>query len=117
MTKENDYLLSLLKNPIESFRPEDLLVESVRDLVKEEMKKRIKGALDQDPELRSELKTAVGELVEARIREMYAMVKIAKCGAELGIKMVPEELRSKMEKDIALMLEKEFSQMMERTGD
>ncbi len=117
MTKENDYLLSLLKGPIQAFQPEDLLVEAVRDLVKEEMKKRVRSTLDSDPELRAELKGAVSELMEARVREMYAMVKIAKCGAELGIKMVPKEIRERMEKDIADALEKEVQQVIGRMGE
>lgn len=109
--------MSLLKGPIQAFQPEDLLVEAVRDIVKEEMKKRVRSALDEDPELRSELKAAVEELMEARIREMYSMVKIAKCGAELGIKMVPKELREKMERDIAILLEREVSQVIDRMDE
>ncbi len=46
MTKENDYLLSMLKEPIQAFQPEDLLMEAVREMVKEEMKKRMRAALD-----------------------------------------------------------------------
>ncbi len=114
MTKENDYLLSMLKEPIQAFQPEDLLMEAVRDMVKEEMKKRMRTALDSDPDLRAELKGAVSELLEARVREMYAMVKIAKCGAELGIRMVPKDLREKIEEDIAGILAKEAEQVMDR---
>jgi hypothetical protein len=117
MTKENDYLLSMLKEPIQAFQPEDLLVEAVREIVKEEMKRRVRTTLDSDPELRAELKGAVSELLEARIREMYAVVKIAKCGAELGIKMVPKELREKIEEDIAGILAKEVEQVIGRMDE
>ncbi len=60
------------------------------------------------------MKGAVSELLEARVREMYAMVKIAKCGAELGIRMVPKDLREKIEEDIAAILAKEAEQVMDR---
>jgi hypothetical protein len=39
---------------------------------------------------------------------------MAKCAAELGFQMVPPEMREKLGKDVAQLLEKEMSQVFEK---
>ncbi len=113
MTEEKE-IISLLKSPMQAFRPEELVVEAIRELVKEEIKTRIRKALDSDERLRADLKKAVADLMDARVREVYAMVAIGKCGAELGLKLVPEELKEKMEREIATLLAKEAERVIDR---
>ncbi|MGQ9587207.1 MAG: hypothetical protein ACUVT7_02335 [Thermoplasmata archaeon] len=93
---------------------ETLLVEAIEDLVKDEMKRTIRTRLDANPELREELKNAVEELMEAKVREAYAILKIGKCGAKIGIELVPPKLRKEIGQEIVSMFEKEVNKMLEQ---
>jgi len=91
------------------------LVEAIKDLMKDEIKRYVKDKLEKNPEVKAELKEAVGELMEAKIREAYALVKIAKSGAKLGLDLVPPHLRAGMTRELVSIFEKEMSDLMERT--
>jgi Ribonuclease G/E len=94
---------------------EDILVEAVRDLVKDEIKRYVREKLEGRPELKEELKAAVAEMMEAKIKEAAALVKMAKAGAKLGLELVPPHLREEVTKDLVGMFEKEISVLMEKT--
>ncbi len=93
-------------------KSETLMVEAVQDLVRDEVKRHIRQKLDSDPELREELKKAVESLIEAKAREAYALLRIGKCGAALGISLVPEDLRKEIGHELANIFEKEVSRML-----
>ena len=114
MADGDDYLSTMLKNPLGALKVEDLVVEAARDLIKDEIKRHIRRKLDEDTELRENLREAIAELMEAKIRETYAMVKMGKSGVDLAIALVPAELRQKMDRDIAELLEREVSQMVSK---
>jgi len=109
-----DDIASIVRSQLEVFRTEDLLVEALRDMVKDEIKRHVRQKLDENPQLRKEIKAAIGELVVAKINETYALVKLTKCGAELGLTMIPKDLREKIGKDLASLLEKEVTQVIEK---
>ncbi|MDD1767133.1 MAG: hypothetical protein LUQ27_01010 [Methanomassiliicoccales archaeon] len=109
-----DNIASIVRSQLEVFRTEDLLVEALRDMVKDEIKRHVRQKLDENPQLRKEIKAAIGELVVAKINETYALLKLTKCGAELGLTMIPKDLREKIGKDLASLLEKEVSQVIEK---
>lgn len=94
---------------------ETLIVEAVQDLVKDEVKRHIREKLDSDPELRAEFKKAIESLLEAKAREAYALLRIGKCGAKLGIALVPENMRKEIGHELASILEKELSKMLEQS--
>jgi len=110
---DGDPLPLLMKSSLDALRMEDLLLESMRDLLKEEIKRHIRQKLDEDPRLKAEIRAALSELMEAKAREAYAMVRIGKYGAELGIALVPDEMRKRIERDVAALLEKEMGRMVE----
>jgi adenosyl cobinamide kinase/adenosyl cobinamide phosphate guanylyltransferase len=112
MPEEN--IASLLRSQLGVIHSEDLLVEALRDLVKDEIKRYVRQKLDENPELKQEIKQAVGEFISAKMNETYALLKLTKCGAELGLSMIPKDLREKLGKDIASLLEKEVSQVIEK---
>jgi adenosyl cobinamide kinase/adenosyl cobinamide phosphate guanylyltransferase len=112
MPEEN--IASLLRSQLGVIHSEDLLVEALRDLVKDEIKRYVRQKLDENPELKQEIKQAVGEFISAKMNETYALLKLTKCGAELGLGMIPKDLREKLGKDIASLLEKEVSQVIEK---
>ena len=51
---------------------------------------------------------------EDLILEAYALMKIAKSGAKLGLELVPPHLREKLTREIASVFEKEIAAIMER---
>lgn len=90
---------------------EDLLIEIARDLVKDEIKRIIKQKLESSPELVKEFRDAIGMYFEAKIKEAYAGIKLAKSGAKLGLDLIPEHLRSEMSKE----LQQELIKIVEKT--
>lgn len=104
----------MLKDPLSAIKVEDLVAEVARDLVKDEIKRLIKQKLEEDPKLRRNVQEAIAELMEAKIRETYAMVKVGKCGLDLAVALVPSDLKQKIDRDIASLLERELSSMVSR---
>lgn len=114
MMSEDPVLSSLVKGTRSMLSSESIVIEAVQDLVKDEVKRVIRSKLDANPELKEELKKAVEELMEAKVREAYAILKIGKCGAKLGIELVPPKLRKEMAQEIVSLFEKEVSKMLEQ---
>ena len=106
-------LESLLKSTL-SIHTEDLLVEAMKDLVKDEIKKYVRQKLEENPRLKAEAKEVIKDLVESKMKETYALMRLGKVTAELGVSMVPEELRDQMEKDLADLLQREVSRVVEK---
>ena len=105
----------VLRDTIGAVHTEDLLVEALRDLVKDEVKAYVRVRLDANPELRAEIREAVKDLLEAKIREAYAFVKLVKAGAKLGLELVPAEMRTEVTRELARIIEKEVGALMART--
>jgi len=94
---------------------EEIVMESLRDLVKDEVKRHIKQALDKDPSLRKELKEAVNMYLEARAKQIMATVKLAKGATKLGLSIMPGNLKKDLSKEVLSILENELSEIMEKT--
>jgi hypothetical protein len=94
---------------------ETLIIEAVQDLVRDEVKRHIRQKLESDHELQEELRRAVESLIEAKVREAYALLRIGKCGAKLGISLVPPEMRKEIGHELASLFEKEVSKMLEQS--
>jgi hypothetical protein len=111
---DEDIISSVIKSTRSMLSSETLLIEAVQDLVKDEVKRTIKEKLDANPELKQELKQAVQELMEAKVHEAYALLKIGKVGAKVGIELVPPKLRKEIGQEIVSIFEKEVSRMLEQ---
>jgi len=90
---------------------EALLFEVFRDMLKEEIKTFVLARLEKDPELKAEIKKATSMYFEAKVREMYAGILLAKSSAKLGYELVPENLK----KDLRAEIESEMGKIIERT--
>jgi len=115
MAPDEDIISSVLKGTKTMLSSETLLVEAVQEMVKEEIKRTIREKLESNPELKKELKQAVTELMEAKVHEAYALLKIGKVGAKVGIEMVPPSLRKEIGQEIATLFEKEVARMLEQS--
>lgn len=104
----------LIKSTIGAFKTEDLVVDALKEMLKDEIKRYIQYRLDENPKLKAEARAILGELIQAKIKEAYALMKLGKVAAELGVAIVPKELKEQMEKDLASLIERELSQVMEK---
>ena len=101
MADTDDKLTPLLSHPLKNIiGGEELLIEVARELVKDEIKRIIKQKLEENPDLRQELKDAIGMYFEAKIKEAYAGVKLAKSSAKLGLELIPDHMRDEMSKEL-----------------
>jgi len=112
---EENLVEKVLRDTMGAVHTEDLFVEAVRDLVKDEVKAYIRARLDANPDLKAEIREAVKALMEAKLREGYAFVKLAKAGAKLGLELVPAEMRTEVTRELARIIEKEVGALMART--
>jgi GMP synthase PP-ATPase subunit len=112
---EDDVVSSVIKGTRAILSSETLLIEAVQDLVKDEVKRAMREKLDANSQLKDELRLAVQELLQAKAHEAYAVLKIGKVGAKIGIEMVPPELRKEIGRELVTMFEKEVNKMLEQS--
>lgn len=105
----------LLKSTRDLLRPEELVREATRDIIKAEVRKHLDKVLDEDPKLAHDLHDAVRSLLEARALEYAALVRVGTVTARLGIAAVPPNVRSALTKDVIDLIAKELGQIAERS--
>ncbi len=105
---------SVMKGTRSMLSSETILLDAIQDLVRDEVKREIREKLDANPEIKKEMRAAVKDLMEAKIHEAYALLKIGKAGAKLGIEMVPPELRKEIGTAIVSVFEKEMGRMLDQ---
>lgn len=112
MTESNRPMDSILKGGEDILDTENLMVEAVEELIKDEIKARIKNKLDENEELRAEFEDHVKVLMEAKMKEAYAYAMLAKTSADLGLELVPPEMKGKMNKKLREFIEEKMEEMM-----
>ena len=105
----------LVKSTRDLLRPEELVREATRDIVKDEIRRHIEKTLRDDPKLADDLKAAVRALLEARAMEYAALVRVGACTARLGISALPDNIRQALTKDLVDLLSKELGQVVDRS--
>ena len=66
---------SIREHVSEFIQTEDLVLDSFKDLVKDELKTYIRTKIDEDEELKAEIKEAVKYYFNAKARSLYAEFK------------------------------------------
>ncbi|HZY70719.1 MAG TPA: hypothetical protein VFF67_07065 [Thermoplasmata archaeon] len=105
----------LIKGTRDLLRPEEIVREATRDIVKEEIRRHLEKTLHEDPKLARDLKDAVRALLEARAMEYAALLRVGTCTARLGIAAVPPEIRTALTKDVVELISKELGQIVEKS--
>ncbi len=105
----------LLKSTTDLLRPEELVREATRDIVKDEIRRHLEKTLQEDPKLAQDLKDAVKALLAARATEYAALVRVGTATARLGLSALPPDVRRAMTKDIVDLISKELGQIVERS--
>lgn len=112
--KEIETLMqSLAKGDVSGIFPtEGVILDSVRELVRDEIKRYIQAKLEENQELKDEIKDAVKEYIEAKAKEVHATLKLAKAGAKLGLSLIPEDMQKEMSKEFISLFEKELGEII-----
>jgi len=105
----------LLRGTRDLLRPEELVREATRDIVKEEIRRHLEKTLHDDPKLAQALKDAVRDLLSARANEYAAVVRIGTATARLGLSALPPEIRRALTSDLVELISKELGQIVERS--
>ncbi len=105
----------LVKSTADLLRPEELVREATRDIVKDEIRKHLEKTLRDDPKLASDLKDAVRDLLHARAMEYAALVRVGTATARLGLSALPPEVRRALTQDFVDLVSKELGQIVERS--
>jgi hypothetical protein len=105
----------IVRSTRDLLRPEELVREATRDLVKEEIRRHLEKTLREDPKLAQDLKDAVRDLLEARAREYSAVVRVGAATARLGLSALPPDVRRALTEDIVNLVSKEIGQIVERS--
>jgi hypothetical protein len=105
----------LVKSTRDLLRPEELVREATRDIVKDEIRRHLEKTLREEPKLEADLKEAVRGLLEARAMEYAALVRVGTATARLGLSALPPEVRHALTKDLVDLISKELGQIVERS--
>jgi hypothetical protein len=105
----------LLRSTRDLLRPEELVREATRDIVKDEIRRHLEKTLHDDPKLAQAMRDAVRDLLAARANEYAAMVRIGTATARLGLSALPPEIRRALTHDLVDMISKELGQIVERS--
>jgi hypothetical protein len=105
----------ILQSSRDLLRPEELVREATRDIVKDEIRKHLEKTLRENPALEEDLRNAVHDLLTARALEYAALLRVGTTTARLGLSALPENVRRELTKDIVDLVSKELGQIVERS--
>ena len=102
-------LTGSIKNQIKDLMStEDLVIEAFRDLVKDELKAHIRNKVEDDPELKAEIKEAVSYYFQSKARSIYAELKATRAATRLGLRLLPDDLQGEVGEALVSLFEKEL---------
>lgn len=110
-----DGLLSQPSKLIDILDAEELVIEAFRDMVKDELKRHIRETLDENPELRAEVKDAVGRYFEAKVMQTMALLALGRAGTKVSLEALPENVRAQVGQDLASAIEKDLTAVLEKS--
>ncbi len=112
MNDPEDLIKEMMKTTGSALQIENIMMESFRDLLKDEIKNKMKETLEKNPEIKKEIGEAVETLIEARLKEAYALIKLAKASSKLGLEAAPPKIRDEMVQSFTSLFEKELMELM-----
>ena len=108
-------LEELLKKSERIMPSEELFIEAVRDLMKDEIKSYLKEKMEENPRIKEVLKEAMLDYVEAKVKESESITKLTKALAELGVITLPPEIKEKIISMLSSTFKKEIDEILEKT--
>ncbi|HZY92766.1 MAG TPA: hypothetical protein VFG07_08380 [Thermoplasmata archaeon] len=105
----------LLRSTRDLLRPEEIVREATRDLVKAEIREHLEKTLREDATLARDLHDAVKGLLEARAMEYAALLRMGTVTARLGLAAMPPKVREAITKDVVALISRELGQIVEKS--
>ncbi len=105
----------LIQSTGDLLRPEELVREATREIVKDEIRRHLEKTLKEDPTLDHDLREAVRDLLEARAREYAAVARVAALTARLGITSLPASVRRSLTREVLELFTRELGDIGERS--
>ena len=93
---------------------EDLIIESFKAIVKDELKAHIRNKIEEDPDLHAEIKEAVNYYFQQKARSVYAALKATRAATRLGLRLLPDELQGEVGEALIGLFEKELGAMLDK---
>jgi hypothetical protein len=109
-----DIVTKLTRESFKLMDTESVFVQAMQDIVKDEIKKRIMSRIEKDPALKEQIKIAVEDLIEARIKEGYAMMRLGKIAARIGLEMIPPDMKEDVTREFTSIIEREISEIFQK---
>jgi hypothetical protein len=98
----------------EVLKAEGLVTAAMRDLIRDEIKEYMRAKLEEDQDLKKEIKEALNMYMESRAKELLATVRLAKAGTKMSFALLPENLKEDIKEEILGMFEAEIAEFLER---
>lgn len=116
MAEADDLIRTVLKGEVgDMIGAEDLVMEAFRDILRDEIKAHVRQRLDANPQLRAELKDAVGAYFEAKAQEAVAGLRMTRLGAKLGVELLPDHLKREISEELMGIVEEEVGKILARS--
>jgi hypothetical protein len=112
MAKDDSFILEDSKKLLIS---DEIIVQAIQDLYKDEIKERIKEKLKANPRMEEELKEAIMDYTRGKLLEAGAQGKILKVVAELGLISMPESFRNELVMSILKTIGPELDTILKNT--
>ncbi|MCL5873782.1 MAG: hypothetical protein M1161_00350 [Candidatus Thermoplasmatota archaeon] len=112
MAKDDNFILEDSKRLMIS---DEIIVQAIQELYKEEIRESIKEKLKANPRLENELKEAIKDYMRGKLLEAGAQGKMLKVVAELGLISLPESFRDEMVKSILKAIGPELDTILKNT--
>ncbi|MCL4325614.1 MAG: hypothetical protein M1481_02115 [Candidatus Thermoplasmatota archaeon] len=109
---EDNAINNIMKTTETILHTEGLIGEVIHDMMKDEIKALIRKKLTDNPDIRDGIKNAMKEILEAKILESYAIVKLIKYSSDLGLTMVPSDMKKMLSKDMEAIIQKGIENML-----
>jgi ribonucleotide reductase alpha subunit len=93
---------------------EDLIIESFKDIVKDELKLHIRSKIEEDPDLHAEIREAVSYYFQQKARSVYAELKATRAATRLGLRLLPDELQGEVGEALIGLFEKELGTLLDK---
>ena len=93
---------------------EDLIIESFKYIVKDELKAHIRNKIEEDQDLHAEIKEAVNYYFQQKARSVYAELKATRAATRLGLRLLPDELQGEVGEALIGLFEKELGAMLDK---
>ncbi len=105
----------LIKKSEELLPSEELFMEAVREMMKDQIKNYLKQKMNENPKIRDAIREAMLDYVAAKVKESEAIAKLVKAYAQLGIMTLPSDMKSEIISTLYSTFKDEIDEVIEKT--